>query len=52
MAELASNLYCNMNVQHSLFAPLSNSDPSILFIDGTPEEVNIKINNLLKLATL
>jgi hypothetical protein len=46
------DLYCNMNLERSLFSPLCNSDNSILFIEGTPEEINIKINNLLKLSTL
>jgi hypothetical protein len=46
------NLYCNMNLEQSLFSPLFNSDSSILFIEGTPEEVGIKITNLLKLNNL
>lgn len=37
-----------MNIERSLFSPDCSSDPTILFIDGTIEEVALKIRNLLK----
>jgi hypothetical protein len=46
------NLYCNMNLERSLFSAECNSDSSILFVEGSPEEVNIKITNLLKVNSL
>lgn len=46
------NLYCNMNLEQSLFSSDYNSDHSILFVEGSPEEVNIKIANLLKVSSL
>ena len=47
-----SHLYCNMNIEQSLFSQDYNSDSSILFVQGTPEEVNIKIGKLLKVSSL
>lgn len=51
MSEL-KNLYCNMNLERSLFTTECNTDSSILFVEGSPEEVNIKISNLLKVSSL
>lgn len=41
-----------MNLERSLFTSDCNSDGSILFISGTPEEINIKLANLLKVSSL
>jgi hypothetical protein len=46
------NLYCNMNLERSLFEPKCNTNSSILFVEGSAEEVNIKIGNLLKVSSL
>jgi hypothetical protein len=46
------NLYCNMNIERTLFSQDYNSDSAILFVEGTPEEVNIKIGKLLKVSSL
>ena len=41
------NLYCDMNLENTVFSADCNSDPTILFINGSPEEVNAHIDYLL-----
>ena len=39
--------YCNTNLEHSVFSPQYNTDPGILFVNGTIEEVNQQLRHLL-----
>lgn len=45
-------LYCNMNMERSLFSADCSSDPTILFVEGSVDEVAIKIRNLLRVNSL
>jgi hypothetical protein len=40
-------LYCETNLEKTLFSVANNSDPRILFLEGTPEEIVIQVENLI-----